>query len=291
MKKILVATDFSPAADNAARYALNLAGVLRTGIKLCTAFKVPAETPMAAQVVWPLEDYTSLKSETMEDLKSLAEKLINEEFPEKERQSFYPLIDYTSEIGTVTAVIRNLMEDQRLPLVVMGMSGAGMMSRFFLGSSSREMIEKASAPVLLIPSQTAYKDIKKIAFATDLSTGDIDVIHSLAGLAYPFNAEILLAHVTPDSVDGPYQRKIDNFLNEVTCKVNYPRIYYRPVKSSSIDHGLEWLAANGQADMLAMVHRKQNIFDRMLTGSHTQKLARHIKLPLLVFPQGYQSII
>ena len=206
-------------------------------------------------------------------------------------QSLHTLIEYTSQVGRVTDVVHNLVEDQKLSMVVMGMSGAGMVSRVLLGSNSRDMIEKASFPVLLIPSTAEYKGIHKIAFATDLSNADINVVHALAGLASSFNAEILLAHVTDEKYDDQHhQHKVDSFLNDITCKINYPKIYYRHIKSMDVDHGLEWLTEHGQIDMLAMVHRRLNVFDRIFTGSHTQKLAKYIELPLLVFPAGYCSI-
>lgn len=292
MKTLLVPTDFSPAANNAARYAMHLAKGMKAGIKLCNAFKVPAEAPMAARIAWPLEDYTSLKNEITEELRLLAGALTQEELSYPDLQDCHPQVDYISEVGTVTDVVRNLVESQKLPMVVMGMSGAGMVSRLVLGSNSHDMVEKASFPVLLIPSAVAYNGIHKIAFATDLSSGDIEVIHSLAGLAYFFNAEVLLAHVTDEKYDNPgHQHKIDSFLNDITSKLDYPKIYYRHIKSMDVDRGLEWLTEHGQIDMLAMVHRKHNIFDMLFNGSHTQKLAKHIELPLLVFPVGYCSVL
>jgi nucleotide-binding universal stress UspA family protein len=292
MKTILVPTDFSPAADNAARYALQLAKAIKANIKLCHAFKVPAETPMASQVVWPLEDFTTLKKDTTEGLKLLAEKLTKDDEAITSPGSFHPLIEYASEVGAVTEVVHQLFLDEKSTLVVMGMSGAGGLSRFFLGSTSRDMIEEASFPVLLIPSEATFNGIHKIAFSTDLSTGDIGMIHSLSGLAYPLNAEILVAHVTSEQYDSPeHMHKVDSFLNYVTNKINYPKIYYRHIRSIDVEHGLDWLTEHGQIDMLAMVHRKHNLLERIFEGSYTQRLAKHIELPLLVFPVDYKSII
>jgi len=292
MKTILVTTDFSLGANNAARYAIQLAKGLKAGITLCNAFKVPAEAPMAAQIAWPLEDYDSLKSETLEELRLLAEVLTEDELSNPDAHGYHPTIDYTAAVGTVSDVARNLVENRKLSMVVMGMSGAGMISRMVLGSNSHDMIEKANFPVFLIPPAARFNGIHKIAFATDLSTGDMEVIHSLAGLAYPFNAEILLAHVTDEKYDDPKQQhKVDSFLNDITCKMDYPRIYYRHIKSMDVEHGLDWLAEHGQIDILAMMHRRHNIFEQIFKGSHTQHMARRTELPLLVFPVGYHSVI
>jgi len=292
MKTILVPTDFSAPADNAARYALHLARQMHTNLELCNAMKIPIETPVAAQVAWPLEDYSAIKNPVTDELSFLSERLEQEDRAATGPQSYHPIVSYTSEIGPVKDVVRNIVDERKIGLVVMGMSGSGGLSRFVLGSSSRDMIDIASFPVLLIPSHAPFKRINKIAFATDLSKGDIEVIHSLASFAYYFNAEILITHVTNKKFEKNEERKkINAFLSEVTDKANYPKIYYRHIKSINVDHGLDWLYEHGQIDMLAMVHRPHHFLSKLINGSHTQNMARHITIPLLVVPPEYCTTI
>ena len=201
-------------------------------------------------------------------------------------------ITHSIGVGDVTDYVRNMVDEHRVNLVAMGMSGAGTFSRLFLGSNSKEMINKADFPLLLVPASAKYANLKKIAFATDLSKGDIEIIHSLSGFARFYNAEILITHVT--DYDDEYigdRKKIDDFLNDVTCKVDYPNIYYRDIESRNINDGLTWLTEQGQIDMLAMVHRDQPFFNRLLHTSHTQQIAKNINLPLLVFPDHYNSVL
>jgi nucleotide-binding universal stress UspA family protein len=75
MKTILVPTDFSPAANNAAKYAFAIAEIVKANIKLCNAVKIPAESIYAAQVAWPLEDMASLKDGSEAELAYLANVL------------------------------------------------------------------------------------------------------------------------------------------------------------------------------------------------------------------------
>ncbi|WP_448697525.1 universal stress protein [Mucilaginibacter sp. AW1-3] len=282
MKTILVPTDFSEASENAARYAIKLAKSIKAHVKLCNAFKVPGETPIAAQVVWPLENYDDMKKDVMDELAIVAKRLEAENISEPEQ--FQPHIDYTCEAGNAVDVIRNIVDDQNINMIVMGMSGAGFINRLFLGSTSRTIIDKIGCPVLLVPLKTSFKPINKIGFATDLDTDDINVIHSLAGLARHINAELLIAHITDDEfLSEGHQHKIDEFLTEVTCKANYNKIYYRNVNSNDVEQGLDSLVENGQIDMLVMVHHRHHFFNRILTGSYTKKMLGHIPMPLLVY--------
>ncbi|SEM70351.1 Nucleotide-binding universal stress protein, UspA family [Mucilaginibacter gossypiicola] len=290
MKTILVPTDFSAPAHNAASYALNLAKNIRTGVTLCHAIKVPSEAPMAAQVPWPLEDYASLKEEADQELKHLSVTL-RHEVPFEKIASGHEFIGTHSATGEVTDVIRNTFEEQKCVMVVMGMSGEGAVSRFFLGSNTQEIINKSTFPVLLIPAEARFRPIFKIAFATDLSRGDIELIHSVASLAYYFNAELLITHITDDKFEtGDDKQKVDEFLKEVTCKANYPKIYYKHIKSIDVMHGLDWLCEHGVIDMLVMVHRRLSPLGQLLGFSYTQKLSHHIEIPLLMLPEGLPAV-
>ena len=283
MKKILVPTDFSLPAENAAVYALNLAKSISSNILLCNAIRIPASAPLAAQVSWPLVDYNTLKEEVTRGLDELSKKLKGDDVATS--LPVYPVIQYKSQAGSVTTVVSRIFEQEKAYLVIMGLSGEGAVSRFFLGSNSRDLIDKANFPVLLVPAKSEFSGIRKIAFATDLSEKDIEVIHCIAGFAAHFNAEILLAHVSENNgEDIVHQRKITAFLSDVTCKINYPNIYYRHINQRDVDQGLDWLAEHGLIDILVMVHRHNNLIGDLFHRSHTQKVARHIEIPLLVYP-------
>jgi len=283
MKKILVPTDFSPPSENAAVYALNFAKSISANILLCNAIRIPVGAPLAAQVTRPIVNYDTLKEEVTRELDNLSQKLRGEDIAAS--LPVYPTIQYKSQAGSVTTVVSHIFKQEKACLVIMGLSGEGAVSRFFMGSNSRELIDKAKFPVLLVPAITKFNGIKKIAFATDLSEGDIEVIHLVADLAAHFNAEVLLAHVSNhNEVDKVHQRKITAFLSDVTCKINYPRIYYRHINQHDVNQGLDWLADHGMIDILVMVHRHNNLIGDFFHRSHTQKVARNIDIPLLVYP-------
>jgi len=285
MKTMLIPTDFSPAANNAAHYAFQLGKSIKASLKLCYAIMLPVEASMGQQVAWPLMDYSTLQKEGNEALRKLSAELETKNAAVIPAVIEQPPVHYSAEIGTLTEVVKQQLNKEKANLVVMGTSGAGALSRFFLGSSSRELMDHADFPILLVPPGAGFQGIKKIAFATDLSEGDIALIHSLSLFARPFNAEILIVHVSPAGFDSDvHQDKIDAFLNEVTCKVNYPKIYYRHVKDMGVDEGLNWLTEHVAIDLLAMVHRRHHFMQRIFEGSRTKKMAGHLKLPLLVFP-------
>lgn len=289
MKTIIIATDFSKPAGNAARYALNAAKYLKSNMILCHAFTVPADATVAGHVVWPQYDYEFLLNDASEHLDEFAKELMLEGKSLNFPNTFKPVVEYITEPSGTVQLLKRLAAERKAGLVVAGISGAGAVSRFFTGSTSRALIESASFPVLLIPPVYAFKPVNKIAFATDLNKRDIEVIHSLAGFARYFDAELVVVHVDqhPDKYDAT---KADLFLNEVTCKINYDKVYYREVSSSDVNQGLDWLSEHGWIDMLVMVHRHASLVDRLIKGSLTKNQIKHVKIPLLVLPEGLSPV-
>ncbi len=276
MKKILVPTDFSAPSQNAGQFAMYLATTLKADITLCHAIK-----PFAASTIPVLPDqYVNQRASAIEQLKFQAAELITEEDELCIRK---PLVDYQTSIGSVTEMVNDLAKDKDIELVVVGMFGAGILNRMILGSNSQDLINGATCPILLIPFKNFPEMIHKIAFASDLGDADIEIIQLLVSFARPFNAEILVTHISNKQAD---HHQVEDFLNQVTNKVNYSKIYYRHVENKNITRGLSWITKNGLIDVFAMVHNKKTFPGNLFTGSYTQKLSRNIEIPLLVFQEN-----
>ncbi|WP_420712321.1 universal stress protein [Pedobacter sp. SL55] len=75
MKDILVLTDFSQAASHAVHYAYYLAVSTKANLTLCNAITIPAETPLASFVSWPMEKSGALIEESDRQLEKLRKRL------------------------------------------------------------------------------------------------------------------------------------------------------------------------------------------------------------------------
>jgi len=172
----------------------------------------------------------------------------------------------------------------------MATHGGNTLSDLLVGNHSRRMIDEATIPLLLVPINAEIKPVKKVAFATDFShvEKDLQIIYKLINLIRPLNAELLITHIDDTKEERQdFKKWLDNFLVELSNKADYPHIYYRLIKSNRAERGLEWLSEQGQVDVLAMVHREHGLMAKIFKGSHTQKMANHLHIPLLVFPEKY----
>ena len=290
MKTILVATDFSKASKNAAYYALHLASPLKVNIELCHAFALPSESPMLGQISWVLYEYPELVEENdkemrkeVKDLEQKENKLLGDKaFP------FHPSVDYLSDVGDTIKVIHDMASHKNTIMIVMGMTGAGSIKRFFLGSNSIQMIEKTKYPLLLVPEDHKYKPITKIAFTTDLNKKDVKTAQSLINFAKYFDAELLITHVVQSmndvTEDINYEKKKEKFIKDLDGNFCYNCIY-----SENVDYGLDILK-NKDIDMLVMGHQHRGFFESFITSSHAVKQAAHLQIPLLIIPDSNNTI-
>jgi len=284
MKTLLVATDFSANARHAADYAYKLAEQLKANLILCNAIIVPAEVPDAGFVSWPMYEYEELLKDSKGELRKLQEKLEEE----NQGNAFKPSIHCASNAGTVPYVINDLVKQKNILLGVIASHEKNTLNELVIGNHTRQMIDETTVPLLLVPFKAEIRPIKKIAFATDFAQAEKDLqsIYKLIKLIRPLNAELLITHIE-DAGELPTESKkwLDNFLVELSNKADYPHIYYRLIKSNTPERGLEWLSEYGRIDVLAMVHREHGFFESIFKGSHTQKIANHLNIPLLVLPQ------
>lgn len=285
MKKIAVLTDFSERAYRAAEYALSLAARLQANVLLYHSFLVPSAEPLAGQIVWPMEDYNEIKNGCEAELQKLKARL--EEKLADQTNGFRPKIEYRAEDEQFDLTADEFLRDRNLILFVLGNHQKGF-SGLMLGNHTREVLNHSALPVLVIPEKAAFEPLHKIAFATDLDQSDLQVIQSLAGLARPFNAEILLTHLCESTPEN--SRAVQDFLHEVTNNVSYPHFYYRHLEEKHLREGLHHMAKTVQADLVVMVHRHKDFLERLFSRSHSLDLAEHTLLPLLIFPSPAKSL-
>jgi len=284
MKKILIATDFSANATHAAAYGYAIATQVKADVILCNAFIVPAEMPQGGILVWPQFEYDELVQSSTSELQQLKEQLDHNH----KEGSFKPNTSCASEVGAVTDVITEITSKTDVELTVMGTHGAGKLDAFLVGNHSHRMINNTKGPLLLVPASAAIKPVKKVAFATDLEhpERDLKAIYELIPLLKRLNAELLLTHIyNGDDPTYKFKQHIQQLLVELSNKANYSNIFYRIVNSNKAERGLDWLCDHGHVDILAMVHWKHDLLDNLLIGSHTQKMAGHVHIPLLVIPE------
>ncbi|MFN8143735.1 MAG: universal stress protein [Bacteroidia bacterium] len=272
IRKILVPTDFSANAKNAAEYASHLAKKLDSKILLFHSTHLPVVS--ANEVILAVDPMT-LERDSLNHLNAI-KKEIESNFQQVE-------IENITTIGFAVEEIIAAVKDQKIDLVAMGTKGASGMTEFLIGSNTADVIEKCHCPVLAIPAESKYRVPKKVVFATNYADNDFQSIYLLAEIMKPFNAEIIILHVD-DNLDSKMEgRMLEWFKGQVTTNIPYDKFSFNLISSKNTIDALDIFITDNEIDILSVSMRKRNFFDKLTSRSLTRKLAYHTHIPLLAF--------
>lgn len=282
MKTILALTDLSENSTHAAEYAYELALKIETDLLLCNAFLVPAMVPEGGMIAWPSEQYAILSDESACELDILKKHLEKRYHTASKASVFHPKIDVISETGNVCDVVKRIKTKADIQLIVAGTHRKTILSDILMGNTMNSLINDIGFPLLLVPQVVDFKPIKKIVFGSDLGIvkNDIGVLAQLIKIVAPMETEIILTHICTEQKDD--NERIRDILRAIVAGFSYKHLSYKMIHESSAENGLHHFCENEKADMLVMIHHPHNLLQRIFTKSHSQKIARHISIPLLV---------
>jgi nucleotide-binding universal stress UspA family protein len=281
MKTILVLTDFSLNADFAAHYALKFAQKIKANLLLCNIYTVPYDDINPAPRAWPL---VRQEEESIEDLGALLAGL-KTAIDTGDPNDYRPEINQYSQEGSVIDCINDIATKNNILMAIISTHDASFLTTLNTGNHTRDVIEKANFPVLVIPYQVRYKDYKTIAFASDMADTDLDVLKSLSSLAEYSDSGIMITNVdNSHATEQEEENTIKKFFDKEVYKNVHPKILYKAIKSKNVSSSLRWLSQHIEIDLMVLVRRKQTFFQKLLDGSIIEKMADHPAKPLLIVP-------
>lgn len=278
MKKILFPTDFSPAADNAYIYALQLAKATDSSIIALHAYQLPSihSSGLNNTITDYLED---LKLEEFENFKDKVPAL--RKIAEDNGLGDVPT-EHVLEMGEPKSTVLRVARQEKASLIVMGTTGATGAKEIFLGSVAGEVMEKAPCPVLAVPQKAIFDGtMDNLAFTTNFSAEDHVALEWLSTWAKPFSARIEVIHVDLNHVEE-FSGRMSKFQDAFA---DYGHLHYTVVDSSKdYESAISEYLATTEADFVAMVTFKRNFWQELFNKSHTKHLSYHMDMPIMAMP-------
>jgi nucleotide-binding universal stress UspA family protein len=111
------------------------------------------------------------------------------------------------EEGNLYATLLDVVEKNKIDLIVLGTHGRSGAAKFFLGSVAEEIFRHAPCPVLTVGPFTSgtrlgESQIKEIVYATDFSPESAAAAAHAISLAQEFQAHLTLMHVIANEAPG-----------------------------------------------------------------------------------------
>ena len=270
MKIILVPTDYSETANNALRYAVELAIFSHAKITLLHAYHVPVQT---TEIPIVLVSPQELEMENMERIKQLEKEIIS-------KTSGKVKIVSIVRAGFATDEIRNVAQETHADLIVMGIAGAGKVAQALIGSNTTSVMKKTQIPVLVIPKEARYREIKKIVLACNYNEPvDMAAINKIKAFVKLFNVKLLVVDLEKPVATPIYENAIAGETLEKAFNNIEHVLFYS--SSEDIAEGINAFVGDHNCDWLAMVPHKRSVLGEFFHKSNTKKMAFHTHIPLL----------
>jgi len=272
MKKILVLTNLSYKAENAALYALKLAEKANANIILYQSIKVPVHS-MITDDADANDEMTELQTDSSAQLSNLAARLGKHQ----SLGGFKPQIEILNEFGDLTANVNRLIADRAIDLIVMGAKSNGELSYLVFGETNA-VLTGVKAPVLFVPYKASFEGFNKIVYSTDFKKAYPKAVGFLTDLARIDNSDIAIAHIGPAARFD--ERQCIDLFQQV---FEYPNVSYSQLPVGNISEKLEEFAVKVDADLTVMVHHEHVLYGVPLPDNSTKMLEKQAT-PLLVLP-------
>lgn len=266
MKTILVPTDFSNNAFIASQYAASLAQ--RTGQQLRL-----------------LHVYIALYIE--EDKEQVDDKLVGvcvEQMDElvKTLRSQYPDVSIEGECvqGFMIDRLQEKLQAESYNLIVMGTKGATNVAESVLGSTTFEVIKKASVPVLVVPENTPDFKLDQVGFFSAYNDAELDALLRLRHvLGSDFAVRVL--HLYKSNAQDPveentqWENKIRNAFPEGSFSFDTCRV--AKINANTVAE----VAVQEKLDLLVFSRPHRTFFESVFVKSLTKEVATYPTVPSL----------
>lgn len=274
MKNILVPTDFSMTAKNAALYALNLAKQI--GAKKIILYNVyQTSVSVVGDPMIPalgVLDIESIKETSEESLDSFRKEI--EPFADNIE------IDTLSEFNLLAEGIHTVCQREKIDLIVMGITGGGAVKENLFGSNTINVARQTTTPVIIVPPEKTFTPVRNVMFACDFNKVTentpansikklLDATHAKL---YVFNA----GHSHRNQTEIAHESEQLDKLFE-----NYDLDYHfstHPDFTVCINK----FALEKEIDIIILIPKKHDFFDAIFKKSHTKMMAFHSHVPLMV---------
>jgi nucleotide-binding universal stress UspA family protein len=275
MKTIFVSTDFSATGNNAVRFAIHYAKVIRSRLIIFHSTHLPPFNPTLSEA-----EYLMLEKNTEEKQHKRLDLVVSKIYREQglKRDSKKVSVVVKNSVFAMEAIV-SVAKAYQADLIIVGTHGATGLKLF--GSTTSELIFKAAAPVLAIPPRYRYRKIKTIVYATDLK----NTVNELLCIV-PI-AKLLKATVEVLNLDfGMSSAKPSVETQDLVKQVQFKKIKVIVQKEKQGLTVLEQIVRylkNNRTEVLVMFPEERSLFDKLFVRSKTEELVYDTKLPLLTF--------
>lgn len=272
MNRIIVATDYSAAGQNAMLYAAEAAATHNMELVLFHLHNISIHALNARLSVESMDSIFEKAKDNFED----SAYALSQTFGIKVIRHFAS--------GDIYTELSLCAETWQADMLVMGMSDKSLEQQL-MGNTTTKVIHRLKIPVLAVPENLHYSPIKNILYACDFDKDISEAFpEKLRDFASIFGAKIeiftvesVLKKLQTDNAVTERKLSMDNGLAGISH-------FYKNILSDNVIAAIKDEIDNMQADLLVMVPHKYGFWESVIHRSKTSIMASGNNIPLLSIP-------
>lgn len=267
MKKILCPTDFSKPGENGVAYAAKLAQKLGASLHMLHVHLLSELTPEEAILGAGIND-------------DLVRQRLDQACVEVSR--VFKISCYAEAPGSGMSLAREISRAaDGFDMIVMGTNGEDGLAQDFFGSNTYRVVRNTDIPLLMVPEQCSYSDIRHVIFAYDYWRNDNLPAGNIINLAKRLGARLTIVQVMETysrdaEVELQAQQKMiaDIYAGEIN-------ISFEVLYDEDIGESINQFVIRAGADMLAMRFHPGKL-QRLFSAGIVRRLTTETAYPLLI---------
>lgn len=278
IKNILVPTDFSKCALNAAKNAAVIAKKNNATLHFLHVVEVPVVTYDVGMVNFESFPQAMFMKEIAD---SNLEKLLEEDFLKGVN------IKTTIQYDAIYKRINQYVDKANIDLIILGTHGTSGIGEHIIGSNAERVTRYTSCPVLTLKEQTNISEVKDIVLASNFY-GEVDyMMQEFKKIESLFDDTTvhLLKVITPSNFEStPRSKKIlADFIKEHRLTNATSNVY----NYSDEEEGIIKFSDDINADLIVLGTHGRTGIAHLLKGSLTEDVLNHAPKPVLSIKIDY----
>jgi nucleotide-binding universal stress UspA family protein len=257
MDTVIVPVDFSETSFNAARYATGmLTG--QYGVNM---------------ILYHVYDKQSEKDEVIEKLEKLKLSL---------RESGIVKTEILADEGDdLITELEKLARHRVADLIIMGITGRTAIGQSLIGSNTLKMLKTKACPVLIVPPDATYGDLKNVLLTSDFK----DVLSSTPSVPIRKMLKSFHPRLHVVNIDNEIYVSLTDETQAEKAKLKemfhdlHPEFYFLGL--NDVDEAISQFAEDKNIDLIIIIHKEQSVFSKLFVKSHTKKLIYQSRIPVM----------
>ncbi|MDO6602318.1 universal stress protein [Arenibacter palladensis] len=279
-KRILIPTDFSKNALNAARYALDLYAKLNCEFYFLNVFRLSNYTTNTLILPEPgSAEYEAAKGASEEAFAKLLDML--ELHHDNPKHSYHTI----SSFNFLSEAMKQTIDNKDIDLVVMGTQGATGAKGIIFGSNTVNAMEKIrECPVLAVPDELRFSIPKEIVFPTNYkSSFSRKELNYLIEIAKMHNTSIRVVYFTKKTTLTEDQEKHKQLLDDILQGVDHS---FHTLTDKDVAQGITSFVQSRNSDMIAFINKKHFLFNSIFSRPLVKEIGYDATVPILALNES-----